>query len=81
MQHRASVLKELATARRHVVRCRKLVRRQIEIVRLCRHRHRDELDSVKLLRELREALAVGRHHMHVVEHELERNNRFGRQGR
>jgi len=78
MQHRTSILKELAAARRHVTRCRQLVRRQIEIVRLCQHRHRDELESVKLLRELREALAIGRHHMHVVEQELGANDRFGR---
>ncbi|WP_153947022.1 hypothetical protein [Cupriavidus sp. U2] len=81
MQHPSSILKELATARQHVTRCRQLVRRQIEIVRLCQHRHRDELDSVNLLRELREALAIGRHHMHVVAQELGRNNWFGRRRR
>lgn len=81
MRHRISVLKELVTARQHVTRCRQLVRRQIEIVRFCRHRRRDESDSLNLLRELREALAIGRHHMHVVEKELGRKPSPGRRER
>lgn len=63
-------IEELATARRHIERCRALVRRQVAIVRVCRQRHSDERDSLTLLRELRVALAIGRHHAHIVEREL-----------
>lgn len=71
MLNRTLELEHLATAQRHVIRCRHLIRQQIKIVRLQQAHRMDMSESLKLLRELRVALSLGRRHIHNIEQDLE----------
>lgn len=70
MLNRTQELEHLAAAQGHVIRCRHLIRQQIKIVRRQRAHRIDISNSLILLRELRVALSLGRHHIHHIEQDL-----------
>jgi hypothetical protein len=71
MLSRTRELEHLATAQRHVIRCRQLIRLQISILRLQRSHRWDDAVSLKLLHELRNSLGNARDHMHTIERALD----------